>query len=376
MVRKADFRKGLFSVQVGTHAQAAQSPLFAPGSRGTVAPMRALPMLFAAPVLLASVAAQAQPAEPVVAGLDWRREPGAEHCLSAAGLQKAVESRLGRRVFVPLKQADVVVRARLEPADGGEGWTAELSLASAAGQPMGKRVLSTRADDCSALDASLALVVALMIDIPRSELPPPPKSTPAPPAPPTTQIRLPRETPAPRRPWGIEGHARGVAALGLMPGAAFGLGVGVGVKPPGFWYTELDGELWAPRRAESASGGSGSRFSLQTLELYLCPLALGSRGVRVRLCVGQRVGRLVADGFGYDEDLHAPRVIYNPGMRARVSARIVGPLVVGAGVGLEAPLLRDRFVATRADGTTEQLYRMAPIVGTAAVLVGVRFGRR
>jgi len=339
--------------------------------------MRVLATLSAALVLLAGAVAKAEPAPPVRAALDWRRQPGAEHCMAPAALAKAVESRLGRRVFVPTKQADVVVHARLEPAAGGEGWTADLALESAAGQPMGKRTLSVRAADCSALDASLALIVALMIDIPREELPaPPPKSAPPPPAPRTTPIQLPRGTPAPRRPWGFEADARGVAALGLMPGAALGLAVGVEVQPPGFWLIELDGELWMTRRADSSSGGSGSRFSLASVGLYLCPLQLGSARVRFRGCVGQRVGRLVAEGFGFDEDHREPRVVYNPGMKARLTARLVGPLLLGAGVGLEVPLSRDHFVATRANGSTQELYRMAPLVGTAEVLVGVGLGTR
>lgn len=340
--------------------------------------MRRLATLLGASVLLAGGVSRADPAQPVRAGLDWRRLPGAEHCMDAQSLRKAVESRLGRRVFVPRMQADVVVRGRLQVAQGGEGWTAKLALETAAGQPMGTRTLSTRAEDCSAMDASLALIVALMIDIPREELPPPPrKSAPPPrPAPRTTPIRLPRGTPAPRQPWGFQVHGRGVAALGLLPGASLGLGVGVAVHPPGFWYTELDGELWMTRRVDSGSGGSGSRFSLQSVELYLCPLALGSPRFRFLACVGQRAGRLVAEGFGFDKDLREPRVVYNPGMRARLTAGLVGPLVLGAGLGLEVPLVRDHFMATRADGAGEELYRMAPVVGTAELVLGVRFGRR
>ncbi len=297
--------------------------------------------------------------------------------MDAQALRSAVESRLGRRVFVPRKQADVVVRGRLEVARGGDGWTADLALESGAGQPMGKRTLSTHADDCSALDASLALIVALMIDIPREELPAPPTTAPPPPpAAHTTTIQLPRETPAPRRPWGFEADGRGVGALGLMPGVALGVGVGVGVEPPGFWFTELDGDLWMTRRVDSSSGGSGSRFSLQSVSLYLCPLALGSFRLRFRACVGQRVGRLVADGFGFDENRREPRVVYNPGMRARLTVGLVGPLVLGAGLGLEVPLARDRFTATRASGASEELFRMAPVVGTAEVVLGVRLGRR
>ncbi len=339
--------------------------------------MRLLRMLLAAPLLLAGAVAHAEPAPPVRAELEWRRAPGAAHCMDAASLRKAVESRLGRRVFVSRDQADVVVRGRLEPSARGQGWTAELTLQSAAGQPMGKRTLNTRADDCSALDASLALIVALMIDIPREELPPPPaKSTPPPPTPRTTPIQVPRETPAPRRPWGFEGDVRATLGLGLMPGVALGVGVGVAVQPPGFWFTELDGELWATRRASSPEGRSGSDFSLASVALYLCPLSLGYSRLRVQGCVGQRVGRLVAQGFGFDRDQREPRVVYNPGMRARLSARLVGPLVLGAGVGVEVPLTRDRFVATRADGTVQELYRMAPVAGTAEIVLGVGFGRR
>lgn len=91
-------------------------------------------------------------------GLTWRAPEG---CLQAADLSRLVEDRLGRSVFTlqPQVRVDGVVTA--SPSGG---WRARLVLVDEAGRVLGSREVTTPKPDCRALDESLALVVAVMID--------------------------------------------------------------------------------------------------------------------------------------------------------------------------------------------------------------------
>lgn len=107
-----------------------------------------------------------------------------------------MEVRLGRAVFARREHADVRVELSLYRPASGAGFGAELVLVTLRGVQLGTRALQVSGDDCRALDPSLALVLALMLDVPRHSLPQPP--------PPPPRLRLP--TPHHGR-WRIEGRA-------------------------------------------------------------------------------------------------------------------------------------------------------------------------
>jgi hypothetical protein len=312
--------------------------------------------------------------------LDWQRAPGAEECVSAEALQQAVANRLGRSPFVA-ESSHVTVKGRVAPQE--RGWIAELELVSERGVRIGTRTIQTEADHCSALDESLPLVLALMIDIPQEEvrraeeaLEPKPAPAPEPRpvvkrAPPrTTPIAVPKESFAPREPWRFQAAAIGTASLGLLPEVGFGAGVTIGVEPPTFWLTELDATVWLPADTED-EGEGGGQFSLLSVGLYLCPLSLDALPLRVDLCAGQRVGRLVADGFDFDRNREQVRLIYTLGLRSRAWLSLAGPFLLGFGLGIEAPLARDKFFYTGSSGERAELFRMAPVAGTAELGLGI-----
>ncbi|MBW2461732.1 MAG: hypothetical protein JRH11_08800 [Deltaproteobacteria bacterium] len=95
--------------------------------------------------------------------LSWVRLPGAEDCATAPELARAVEARLGREVFVAPRNAELSVEGRVAPGDGG-GFTATFAVATAGGEVLGQRELGTESEDCSELTATVAFVVAVMID--------------------------------------------------------------------------------------------------------------------------------------------------------------------------------------------------------------------
>jgi hypothetical protein len=344
------------------------------GASGKAAPKLGL---LALGWLSAASPAAADP-PPVTAALDWHRSSAAEDCLDAGALASGVEKRLRRSVFAPRERADVVVGVRLARRPEG-AWLAQIELRSAKGQLIGTRELVTSADHCSALDESLTLAIALMVDVSADELPKPvetPSAQPAPRAPVTspprrTSIELPRQTHAPRRPWRFNAVALGTVAMGLLPGVSPGVRAGFGVDPPAFWPTDLAVSFWPARR--DSTGEEGARLTLVTVGLHVCPLGAGPKSTVFGLCLGQEVGQQIASGFGFDRNDERKRLVYDLSLRARLSQRVVGGLRLVAGVQGLLPLSRDRFIAGEADGTRREVFRRPVAAAAGEVGVGVDF---
>lgn len=333
--------------------------------------MKALGLCLGAALSVATATtARASPREPVHAALEWHRLPGGESCIEATALERAVETRLGRTVFVGRSSADVVIVARIGPARSGPGWVVDLELRTAEGHVIGTRELTTTDSSCSALNPSLALVVALMIDIPKSQLPPRTvQRTPAPPLERPTPIRLPPERPPSH--WRVEVKLTATTALGLLPGVAPGARLGWGFKPPGFFLTELDATLYA--KSEVRSGSVGSRFSLVSAGLYICPVSLGTSGARLWGCLSGGLGLISSEGFGFARNLRQNRPLYSAGLQVRAAVPLAGPLELRGGLGFGVPLTRDRFTYRTTAGREIELFRIAPIFGGGELGLGLSF---
>ena len=316
-------------------------------------------------MLLASAGAHAQDEAPVTAAIEWHREAGAEECMDATAIRREVDRRLGRRAVAPRERADLVVDGTLSA--GADGFRARLVLQRPDGRALGVRELSTKADHCSALDESLALVVALMVDVPRSEIPPAP-ATPPPVARPRGVV-IPAETFAPRRPWHFGASALGAFTLGLEPKGVFGARALLWLEPPAFARFEVEASTYASARADAERSGAGTDFRASTLGLFVCPLAFGG----ARLCAGQVVAQVDAEGFGFDQSYQQARLAAAVGVRARYQVSLLGPLVLSAGLGADGYVFRDRFFYTRSDGVEAELFRASPVVGSAELGFGLSF---
>ena len=320
--------------------------------------------------------AQAE-SEWIKATLAVERGEDATACIDADGIRRAVETRLQRPVFVAGPDADVRVQAKLRRAPSG--WSAELLLQTPRGRELGTRKLSTEAPHCSSLDDSLALALALMLDVPREEVVAADRPAPAaeprepgpPQPPPSTPVQLPEDTPPRRQPWSFEGGVLAVLGVGVLPGAAPGARLAAAVEPPVFWLTEVEWTWWPPRDASDA--GAGADLRRQSFGLFVCPLALAPEPVRLHACVGQQVGWIRAEGYGFDENRDRERITYGVSFRARGSIQLVGPLTFRAGLELEVPWVRDRFVFTEGDGTQDRLYRLPPASLVGELGLGLRF---
>jgi hypothetical protein len=293
-------------------------------------------------------------------------------CMTKRELERAVERRLRRKVFQEPAELDVKVRfTRVEAT-----WKVELALSDAQGRELGRRSLDTAANDCSALDASLALVVALLVDSPPE--PPPPAETPVsaekpavPPAPPVTSIEVPKETFAPREPWRFVPTLSVSGAYDRLPGFAFGPRAGIAFLPPHFPEFRVSVGALLPSEETHESEEYGARFWLIDALFELCPIAHSGPSGRISGCIGQSVGRLSVSGFGFDENDDEPGL--DLVVTAGISSffRIAGPFGGLIGLGAGFPLSRNTYSARTAEGERIEVWQRGYVVGTAEAGVGL-----
>lgn len=280
---------------------------------------------------------------------------GTSACLQAGALEKAVERRLKRQVFVGKERAELALRVVFTQA--GDRFEARIELASQDGTPRGTRTLSTTAH-CSALDDSLALSVALLVDEPPD---PEPVSTPAPaktPASPPKVIEIPPEVAAPREPWHARFGASAQGAWGILPGVRPALALHFTIVPRSFWPIELQGEGFWPTDAER-NADSGARFHLFRAGLALCPELSTGASHALAVCFGQRLSWISVEGYGFDHDLKEKRLGYALSLGAEGRQRLFGPVSLRAYLGLEVPLVRDRF--TSGGRAASELFQPSPV---------------
>lgn len=319
----------------------------------------------------------------MTAALDWQRSDDAKSCIEAGELERAVEDRLQRKVFVE-RDHDVVLRGRASRSSNG-AWTVALSLTGAHGQAMGTRTLETKADDCSSLDDSLALVLAVMLDIPKAEVPapePPPAEPTSQagtrpvrqrPAPRSTPLSVPDDTPPRREPWQTEISASAVGAVGLLPKTSIGLSLRVLVSPPRFWTLGIEALALESVDAKVRGTNAGANFSPKSLGVWVCPLSFDLDVVQTRACLVEHIGRLRVEGFGFDENETSTRTYVNAGLRLDNFAELVGPLGVTLTLGLDVPIVRETFRYGDPAGENPDLFRMEPALGFAQIGLAARF---
>lgn len=322
-------------------------------------------------ITLGAGGARAEPTRAARVFLDYGREDGASSCLSQKELVQAVETRLGRSVFVDAAQADLIAEVRARRAGGR--FVVDVDLFDRGHAALGERQLSTRAPHCSALDDSLALVLSLAADAPPPQAavraPEPAPSQPPPPFVPTP-IAIPASTHAPRLGARFE-PSLGVGLLfGPVPGAVAGLELGITVRAGAFWPVSLHAAGWWPR-THGAGGERGARFSAKSLQLGVCPWEGSLRELSLRACVLQWFGRITARGFGFDEDQRSERWAVALGAGTTVGHRF-GPVLVSVDGALLVPPVRRRyFFADVAETTT--IHEEPWLFGAAGMRLGTEF---
>jgi len=345
-------------------------------------------------------AAQAKSKLGASARLELAKGAGTERCLDQRSLSRAVETRLQRRAFREDVPATLFVKIAI--ARDGAAWSALLTMHDGSGAFLGRRSLITEAADCSALDDSLALVVALLVDSP-----PPPEIDSSPPAetatprilpskeasaassgsakPPAasasepqsagqaqeapsqaaTVIVLPRDTPAPRAPWRLQLALEASGAIGILPGFAPGLELGFGAKAPTLPELRVFAGWYAEREQRRADLDAGARFNALYLGFEICPFEQEFGVLEWFVCGGQALGLTRASAFGFDENQTSKHLSYALLARSGVQLAFASHWAVRLGARAELPLDRGVYRYGTAAGGQEELFQPSPV---AAVL--------
>lgn len=334
-------------------------------------------------VLLAALSREARAEAPKkrTSTLGWDRLPGADGCIATQALARAVEGRLGRKVFVSPAEADVSVEGRAEKK--GQGFSATIVLRDAEGKVLGTRSLEKTGASCDALTESLVLVVAVMIDPDAALAPtPPPAPAPAPPPPAETRVEtiyvpVPVPVPAPEKPKRAEKPAIVFDAsfgarltAGTVPGPGLGL-TAVGVLVPRGFIGLLGRATYVVPSAERILSAEVA-FSHGTLTGGLCPLAHVFGPALLTACAEGEVGLLFARPSGLPRAVNEMRATLAGGLGFGASVKLVGPLTVRAGVSGYVPFLRESFEVTLADGTKQEVFRQSPVTFAGDFGIGVR----
>jgi hypothetical protein len=277
-----------------------------------------------------------------VVALDWRHGPGAESCIDGATLAREVEGRLERHVFGNAMEADVFLRGQVERRESD--FQVRLSMVAANGRFLGERELHTESSDCTRLDESLAIVIALALDSLRAI--------------PVASFRVPKTVP--REGWGAKVGPTAVGSLGLLPSVGVSVGFEIILQPPGLWPLDF---VWGispfPTRADVA--GRGADFSALQLGGFLCPLTYTSR-FEARACLGAEFDYLRAMGFALNNERSPGSAVVGPAVHSGLFFPLGTMLGLSTNFTLAVPLLRDRFTYKVEGGGDEVLHQPSAIV--------------
>lgn len=377
-------------------------------------PFRASRLAFVLALVSSSVAqAQAAPAAMQRSStFGWVRLPGAERCIGTQELAQRVEERLGRPVFVSASEGDLALEGRVERDEDHDRWTATLVMSDRRGRILGRRVLQAPGPDCSALDDSLTLVIAIAIDpgaatasgigsggalSPDAEkllsqlelqdgqdkdlldelvLPESQPETPAPANPPTEPNHRRAGERGPDRATAAEQADVRVALdlrglIGPLPDPGPGLGLTLTFKLPEFVALELGFEGFLAQTLEARDAGT-VRFRLLAGSVGVCPLMVAAGPFELRTCAGGRLGALLVTGENFARD-RSPSGIWGEALLYGVTAWNFGDFFLQAGAALGVALVRDTFRFSDRSGVLQNLHRPDALSGRLWLGAGLRF---
>jgi hypothetical protein len=332
----------------------------------------AVSMLFQQPAATTDPGQRPRPPSYVTAHLEWHLEADATDCMRGVELERATEVLLGRSVFQ--RQEGALVRIKGRVAGGADNrWRADLTLMAGDGRVLGSRELTTESKDCRALDDSLPVVLALMVDIDREhvilQIPPPPPPPPA--AAPTEKI-VATDAAVTSTGGGWDGAVAvgGLISRGALPGFPFGVQVGATVTPPRFAPLELRGRFWVP--SVEQRGDEGTDIWAWEVGAAVCPVLFAGSRLSFDACAGPEVGRFYARGVGagLDRPRRAEGSLLGVAVGGRARLRVARSWEIRLAVEGVTPLIQNRLVFTVPEGDEVPVFeasRFAPRAELAIV---------
>lgn len=287
-------------------------------------------------------------------------------------------------MFVSASQAELSIEGRIEPRSK-RGYVAVVSVDDRSGRPLGSRKLATSRADCRALDQTVALAIALMVDPDaalsrkpaRQAAAPPPVSAPRPRViekrvPVYVPVPIERPPPALRPNWRGDVFAAVSAGAGYLPNPSLAAVGGASLEPPHFVSLEAVVTVFLPQQ-EPAPRGATVSFFLAKMGLFVCPLSRRGQTLAGRVCGGTEGGIMIATGHGFDADHAGVRPQFAVAARARLSVKILGPLALAGALSGSIPLEREQFVYHEASGTQVKLFRVPAVEAQGEIGLEWRF---
>ncbi|HET7543866.1 MAG TPA: hypothetical protein VFK05_28540 [Polyangiaceae bacterium] len=287
-------------------------------------------------------------------------------CDRSAELERNVAAYLGRDPFEP--HAPLVIRIGLRRGPDDRAIIADISKLDEDGKVVGVRTVSGGAT-CETLDDPLTLVVALMLDAPPEE----PAKAPAPEpvlAPEPSEPEPIASDPSPEDknlPPGFALISAGVgSSIGLLPFPNVGPRLQLELKPRHFWGISL-GALALLGSHTDLPGSGALDFRLLQAGAALCPLSTLRDRNWFALCGGVDVAWLQAEGSDLTPHRRKTDWTLSPALQLQAARQLVGPLLVGAMLGVSFPISRNRYVYRDVAGESHLAFEVA----SPALVLGV-----
>lgn len=285
-------------------------------------------------------------------------------CPAEPELARAVEARLGREA-IGAGAADLLLRVEYSSTGGTR--VVRLELRTSAGVAVGERELRAEGPGCEAFRDSLPLVIALMIDLRRAELPPPPSVASEAPAKPDGAPRRARAAPTPLHVAPAAAAASelrawvyGGAAAGLLPSASPGLIGALGISPVGGWWAGVEAAAWWPSEAER---DPGARITLLEVGPAACSPALDAPPFGLRACAAGRGGLARVEGIGWDRQRAVGRLHVGVLAGPSIELALADSLELGLTGRAGAVLTRDHLYGVSSAGERVVVWNPPPVWG-------------
>lgn len=308
---------------------------------------------------LAALSSKRAAAEPVVFDLEWRVPTAGLECLNASSVEQRVEEQLGRdRFAAPGSDSEVALQAIVSASvapQASNSVRVDLELRRH-GESLGGRSLEGSRDHCAALLESLVVVVALLVDLPRDELPLATASPAPSPNPPSRPVPAslggaPLVPPAARSAKQLSLGLQATLLSGLQPGSSGGFGVAsrfaLASAPALGLRAGLD---YFPRDRLAIAGGQ-LIFRSALLQLGLAPFRFGRRDrLNLEPWLMSALAGMHVEGRGFVQDRAGLRWIPLLGVTPRLTIPLSERWSLGVGGGLWLALLRPRFLLQSEQG--------------------------
>ncbi len=205
------------------------------------------------------------------------------------------------------------------------GYLARIVLRDHESNVLGTRAVESPDPDCSVATETLALVLAIMIDLPEDEVPERP-------------LRVPER----HHEWAVEVSTGFVTVVGLAETPAIGAQLVASIE----WMPLFPIELWgrAAQLGRFDAHGRGAELGAYGAGIRLCPRIVGEPIFSLRLCGGAGASEIFASGYGRSSDRTSRAWIGVIEARGILAFIPMKHLVFRVEIAGEMPLPRPRIV--------------------------------